>query len=135
MNNQVKNNIEFEFYPQKELELDKKGLVVLFKHDYYSSDSVHGRELLSNIIYFLNSERESISKLLFIDSGVFLLNPDYENSTEISMLIEKAQAVYVCSESIEEYIAPFSDKNNIILADAESFFEQLFTLNPDIIIE
>ena len=103
MNNQIKSNIELEYFPEKELSPNNKGLVVLFKHDYYSTNSPHGKELLSNILYSLNSDSISIAKILFVDSAVSLLDVDSIYNSDISSLLEKTQTAFVCSESLEEY--------------------------------
>lgn len=135
MNNQIKSNIELEYLSEKELNPNNKGLVVLFKHDYYSTNSPHGKELLSNILYSLNSDSISIAKVMFIDNGVSLLDVDSIYNSDISSLLEKTQTAFVCSESLEEYRTELIDRNNLIVADAELFFEQLFTSKPDIIID
>lgn len=135
MNNQVKNNIEYEYMPLEDTPDNDRGIIILFKHDYYASNTSHGKELLSNIIYSLNSSDTKITRLLFVDSAVSLLNVDSIYASEISTLVDKSLSVFVCSESLEEYRADLIDNNNIIVADAELFFEQLFNSKPDIIIE
>ena len=92
-----------EVEPEK-LEIFQGGsLAVLIKHDYYSSDSAHGRELLRAFLTALSSKKDIIDRIFVVDSGVKLLADSNSLYNEFKTLIKEIPVVTACAESIEEY--------------------------------
>ena len=117
MNNQEKSKLDIvsgdsvvieqspviEVEPEK-LEIFQGGsLAVLIKHDYYSSDSSHGRELLRAFLTALSSKKDIIDRIFVVDSGVKLLADGNSLYNEFKTLIKEIPVVTTCAESIEEY--------------------------------
>ena len=129
----VQNDIEIEYLPQKSIDDISNGLNILIKHNFYSSDSNHGKELLSNILYLLSSQ-DAISTIMVVDSGVKLFtDPDFKD--DLYTIVDKSEIIYVCSESVEEFQIEIPDNNKVIISDSQLFFEQLLIHKPDFIIE
>ena len=117
MNNQEKSKLDIvsgdsvviEQSPVIEVEPEKleifqgASLAVLIKHDYYSSDSAHGRELLGAFLKALSSKKDIIDRIFVIDSGVKLLTAGNSLYNEFITLIKEIPVVTACAESIEEY--------------------------------
>lgn len=108
---------------------------VLIKHDYYSSDSDHGRELLS---LFLSSLRKSsFSNLIvyLVDSGTLLLdksNPLYE---QMKLLSEKTEMIIAASESMAFYGVNESDNSKVVVQTMEIIAEDIICLSDLMIFE
>ena len=117
MNNQEKSKLDIvsgdsvviEQSPIIEVEPEKleifrnSGLAVLIKHDYYSTDSAHGRELLRAFLKALSSKKDIIDRIFIVDSGVKLLADSNSLYNEFITLIKEIPVVTACAESIEEY--------------------------------
>ncbi|MCR4702528.1 MAG: hypothetical protein K5665_02565 [Saccharofermentans sp.] len=108
---------------------------VLIKHDYYSSDSDHGRELLSAFLSALcNSSYTSIVVYL-IDTGTLLLedsNPLYE---EFLRLSGKAEMVIAPKESLDQYGIILSSDIKVETLPAGSISEDLICIPNLLILE
>ena len=131
MNNREKSKLDIvsadsvviETSPVIEVEPEKieiahgNALTVLIKHDYYSSDSAHGRELLGAFISALQTRKADIARVFVADSGVRLLAEDNALYNEFKRLYSDIPVVTVCLESLEEY--------GLALADLPSNFETL----------
>ena len=108
---------------------------VLIKHDYYSSDSDHGRELLSAFLSALcNSSYTSIVVYL-IDTGTLLLddsNPLYE---EFLRLSGKAEMVIAPKESLDQYGIILSNDIKVETLPAGSISEDLICIPNLLILE
>ena len=98
---------------------------VLIKHDYYSTDSDHGRDILSNFLTSLINSSDSIV-IYLIDKGVKLLNSDNPLNGKMHRLIEKSESVIVSEDSIIQYDVNFSD-------DAKVVQESLLSITADIV--
>ncbi len=104
-NPQTKSELSFEVDEEYELMLEDAGRseTVLIKHDYYSSDSDHGRSLLRAMLNALEGNAGIIG-ILIVDSGVKLLSGDNDCSSLIRSLADQLElAPLVCSESLREY--------------------------------
>ena len=139
MNNKQKNSLEYsnsqleqfsddsllEVLPEKNEE-DNATKYVLIKHDYYSTDSEHGRKLLSGFFTSLANSSFNSIVIYLIDKGVKLLdetNPLHEDFTE---LIGKTELLIACEDSINAY--------NITVPDNLVFTKQsLFSMTEEII--
>lgn len=108
---------------------------VLIKHDYYSSDSDHGRELLSAFLSALcNSSYTSIVVYL-IDTGTLLLddsNPLYE---EFLRLSGKAEMVIAPKESLDQYGIILSSDIKVETLPAGAISEDLICIPNLLILE
>ena len=92
------------------IELSHSGsLTVLIKHDYYSSDSAHGRELLGAFLSALLSRKGDIDRIFLTDSGVRLLSENSGLYNEYKELSSDVPVVTVCLESLEEYGLAMTD--------------------------
>ena len=98
---------------------------VLIKHDYYSTDSDHGRDILSNFLTSLINSSDSIV-IYLIDKGVKLLDSDNPLNSKMHRLIEKSESVIVSEDSIIQYDINFSD-------DAKVVQESLLSITADIV--
>jgi len=108
--NSRKNDIaipELELESEYEISSLSSNITVLIKHDYYSSDSEHGRDLLSSILEVLCDDADRIGKILLVDSGVKLISD--EKFLKLAELILNIKA---CDKSLEFYgIKPESSLN------------------------
>ncbi|MCR4688631.1 MAG: DsrE family protein [Saccharofermentans sp.] len=86
-----------------------ENLIVLFKHDYYSTDTIHGRYLISKFIKSLINNPSKIDKLFFIDTSIRLLSEDSELADQIKELVSHAGSTYVCTESLQAYEITIND--------------------------
>ena len=117
MNNQEKSKLDIvsgdsvviEQSPVIEVEPEKleifqgASIAILIKHDYYSSDSAHGRQLLRGFLTALSSKKAIIDRIFVVDSGVKLLDDGNALYNEFINLINEIPVVTVCAESLEEY--------------------------------
>jgi hypothetical protein len=148
MNNNPRNNLEFsdpqyesfsentvlEELQEKIVEDDSEKFV-LIKHDYYSSDSEHGRELLrSFLINLCESSFKSIIVYL-IDEGARLLDESNLLYNDFNRLIDRADMVIVDKDS--PFFGYLSDPGNskIILETPLSITEEIIYLTDLLILE
>lgn len=140
MNNNPRNDLDFsddtllEVMPAK-VDEDIATKYVLIKHDYYSTDSDHGRELLAGFITNLaNSSFDSIVVYL-IDKGVKLLDEENPLFDKMLRLIEKSETVIATEESIEVYNVVFSKTQKISVESLMSVTEDITYLNNLLTLE
>ena len=105
---------------------------VLIKHDYYSSDSDNGREMLSA---FLAGLCESSFHLVIylVDTGTKLLDKSNQLFEDMLPLIEKSEMVIADMESIYIYSVNVLDNAKIEKQSMRSIAEDLIYL-PDVLI-
>lgn len=114
MNNWEKSNLELTPAPEMTI-LDESGsLTVLIKHDYYSTDSDHGRILLGSFLDSLAESGSTILKLFLIDSGVRLLN-DISFAQKIEKLFSLSKYSYISEESLTYFGIEYVSHANIIV--------------------
>lgn len=134
MNNWEKSNLELTPAPEMTL-LDENGtLTVLIKHDYYSSDSDHGRILLGSFLDSLAESGSTISKLFLIDSGVRLLN-DISFAQKIEKLFSLSKYSYISEESLAFYGIEYVSHANIIVCPVSDITMEIIDAGQIITIE
>ncbi|MBP5262359.1 MAG: hypothetical protein J6Z43_09555 [Clostridiales bacterium] len=114
----MKNNPEVKSELTFELEDSGDGVTILIKHDYYSSDSDHGRELFAAMIDSIKRNYK-IDQILLVDSGVRVLDSDLLDVTNLSSYV----LIYVCGESLAAY--GITAPAGIEVIDKSSFFDIL----------
>lgn len=134
MNNWEKSNLELTPAPEITLTEESGNLTVLIKHDYYSSDSDHGRILLASLLDSLADDSDGISKVILIDSSVRLLN-DITFAPKIEKLFSVSKYSYVCEESLTYYGIEYVSHNNIIVCSAPDLSLEITGASRQIIIE
>ena len=129
---QYSDNVILEVLPQKS-ESDTVSKYVLIKHDYYSSDSENGRNLLSAFIMSLC--RSSFSNIIvyLVDSGTLLLNNDNPLNGKMTQLIDRSEMVIADKDSLSYFNIDNIENSKLILQSADSISEDLIYL-PDMII-
>lgn len=99
---QYSDNVVLEVMPQK-TDDESSSKYVLIKHDYYSSDSDHGREMLKSIFNALaHSEFKSLI-IYLVDKGTLLLDNNNPLFDVFQKLISKSEIVIADDESITKY--------------------------------
>ena len=148
MNNSLRNSLDFsnsqleqfsddsllEVLPEKTDE-GSSTKYVLIKHDYYSSDSDHGREILSNFLTSLINSSYSSIVIYFIDNGVRLLDTTNSLYQTTEALIEKSKNVIVSEESAAFYNVNIQKNINISMESLSSITEDIIYLNGILILE
>ncbi len=148
MNNSQKNNLEFsdrqfETFSdntvldelQEKIVEDNSVKYVLIKHDYYSSDSDHGRELLrSFLINLCDSSFKSIIVYL-VDEGTQLLDESNPLYNDFKRLIERADMVIVDKDSPSFRFLSDPGNSKIILETPLSITEEIIYLTDLLILE
>ena len=104
-NPETKSELTFELEEELEMEgaSDGSRVTLLIRHDYYSSDSEHGRALIKTFLETV-LDTQNVGTILLIDSGVKLLK---EGSPCLSVLNEiiniNVPRVLCSSESLSNY--------------------------------
>ncbi len=111
------------------------GITVLFKHDYYSTDSIHGRFLIGKFIKSLIANAARIDKLFFIDTSVRLLDSSNELSSSVKELTDLVKASYVCTESLNSHEVSVLNGLKYNQALASDIAAELFAADKVFIIE
>lgn len=132
--NKIKNDYFEPLLDTIDIEDSDKGLTLLIKHDYYSSDTNHGKELLTNLLEVLSQESIKIQTVYFIDSGVKLLS-EISISNLLFPILDKASSTIICADSLDEFSIELDKHSNYILYDSQMLFEQMLINRPDFIIE
>ena len=148
MNNSPRNSLDYsnsqleqfsddallEVLPEKTDE-DNSTKYVLIKHDYYSTDSEHGREILSGFLTSLiNSSYNSIV-IYLIDKGVKLLDESDPLYNKMNRLIEKSESVIAAEDSIILYNVNLSNGSKIVQESLTSITSDIVYLNHLLILE
>ena len=124
-NPQTENELTYELEEEYELSLDNNdsNISLLVKHDYYASDSEHGRELLSAFIRAL-SQTGRLDHIFLVDSGVKILDPGhFAYSSLMDAAGSKETCITVCSDSISYY--GISLETVLDVVDKDTFFSLL----------
>ena len=121
-----------EILPQKE-ENESSAKTVLIKHDYYSSDSDHGRDLLRALLRALYKSQINKLVIYLIDSGTLLLDKENALFKTFQPLIAKSEMVIVADESILFYGIDADIDSNILTQPLDSIAYDIINL-PDILI-
>jgi hypothetical protein len=121
-----------EILPQKE-ENESSAKTVLIKHDYYSSDSDHGRDLLRALLRALYKSQINKMVIYLIDSGTLLLDKENALFKTFQPLIAKSEMVIVADESLLFYGIDADIDSNILTQPLDSIAYDIINL-PDILI-
>ena len=106
---------------------------VLIKHDYYSSDSDHGRELLSGFLSSLSESSFSSVIVYLTDKGTKLLDESNPLHGSMLRLIEKSEMIIASSESISYYEVSVCSNSKIVEQSSRSIAEDI-TYLPNLLI-
>lgn len=98
-----KEETELDLYPDLLLDGSDGSLTIVINHDYYSSNTAHGKFLLKSFLEVLKDEFSKISKIFILDSGVSLLSKDNDLNDVFSDLANMDFDIVVCKESISEF--------------------------------
>lgn len=140
MNNNPRNDLDFsdntllEVMPEK-IDEDIATKYILIKHDYYSTDSDHGRELLAGFITNLADSSFDSIVVYLIDKGVKLLDEENPLFDKMLRLIEKSETVIATAESIEVYNVVFSKTQKISVESFMSVTEDITYLGNLLTLE
>ena len=148
MNNSPRNSLDYsksqldqfsddallEVLPAKTDE-DNATKYVLIKHDYYSTDSEFGKQLLRTFLNSLCSSSYNSIVVYLIDKGTKLLdktNPLYENMLSLS---KRSELVIADKDSIDEYSVDAGLDSEIAYQTSHSISEDLIYLADILVLE
>ena len=94
---------DLELYPEFILDDTGSNMTVIIKHNYYSSDNDHGRDLLSSFLDVIIDEYKKISRIILIDSGVLLFDDNDKLYRYSQKFIELGIQLILCRESLSFY--------------------------------
>lgn len=106
---------------------------VLIKHDFYSSDSEHGRKLLAAFLSSLCESSFDHVIVYLIDQGVKLLNDSNSLHEDMLRLIGKSEMTIAAAESLSFYDVTVPGNSKIVEQSARSIAEDVSYL-PDLLI-
>ena len=131
---QYSDNVVLEVMQQKTDE-DTSSKYVLIKHDFYSSDSDHGRDMLKTIFNVLaNSEFKNLI-IYLVDKGTLLLDNSNPLSGSFQTLISKSEMIIVDDESLTKYQVSCDLDSKITIQSFSSIAEDLLFLSDILILE
>jgi hypothetical protein len=148
MNNSPRNSLDYsnsqleqfsddallEVLPEKTDE-DNSTKYVLIKHDYYSTDSEHGREILSGFLTSLINSSYNSLVIYLIDKGVKLLDESDPLNNKMNRLIEKSESVIASEDSIILYNVNLSNASKIVQESLTSITSDIVYLDHLLILE
>ena len=148
MNNNPKNSLDYpapameDFADNTILEVlqekatdNNTSKYVLIKHDYYSSDSDHGRDMLSVFLEGLSEASFNTITVYLVDKGTLLLdktNPLYD---KMQLLLGKAEMIIADNESIISYGIDADINPKIVIHSMRSIAEDLIYLPGILVLE
>ena len=131
---QYSDDVVLEVMPQKTDE-DTSSKYVLIKHDYYSSDSDHGRNMLKTIFIVLaNSEFKNLI-IYLVDKGTLLLDNSNPLFVSFQSLISKSEMIIADDESLTKYHVNCDLGPNISIQSFSSIAEDYIFLRNIIVLE
>ena len=146
MNSSQRSNLDFSGTRLEELSSDSvlevmqektdeesASKYVLIKHDFYSSDSDHGRELLASFLSALCNASYASVVVYLIDKGTKLLDESNPLHDAMLRLIERSEMIIAASESIAFYEVNVPDNNKITEQSSRSIAEDIIYI-PDLLI-
>lgn len=108
---------------------------VLIKHDYYSTDSDHGRDILSGFLTSLTDSSYSSIVIYLIDKGVKLLDEENPLYDKMLRLLEKSETVIAAEESFDEYNVSYPVTQKISIESIMSVTEDITYLDNLLTLE
>ncbi|MCR5340187.1 MAG: hypothetical protein K6E60_02460 [Saccharofermentans sp.] len=134
MSNWGKSNLEIAPAPEMTIIDENGNITLLIKHDYYSSDSDHGRILLAAFLDSLIECGNKLAKVILIDSAVNLLN-DVSFAQKIEKLFTLSKSAFVCKESLTYFGVEYVSHGNIIVCPASDISMEIINAGRLIIIQ
>lgn len=125
----IEHDTDIDLYPDLLMDTADGSLTIVIHHDYYSSDSNHGRELLKSFLEVLRDDYNKISRVFIIDSGVLLLDPQNELNSSFKELCDLDFSIIVCQESLENFNVSVSDYDSISTASTHEIALELLSSN------
>ena len=148
MNNKPKNSLEYsdpvtEQYSdnvvlevmQQKNDGDSSSKYVLIKHDYYSSDSAHGRQMLKSIFNVLEHSDFKNLIIYLVDKGTLLLDNNNPLFDSFQSLIPKSEMIIADDESLTEYQVSCELDSKISIQSFSSIAEDFVYLQNILILE
>ena len=108
---------------------------VLIKHDFYSSDSDHGREMLKSIFKALSHSEFKSLIIYLVDKGTLLLDNNNPLFDIFQTLISKSEIIIADDESIIKYQISCDLDPKISIQAFSSIAEDIVFLQNVLILE
>ena len=131
---QYSDNVVLEVMQQKTDE-DTSSKYVLIKHDFYSSDSDHGRDMLKTIFNVLAHSDFKNLIIYLVDKGTMLLDNSNPLSESFQTLISKSEMIIVDDESLTKYLVSCDLDSKITIQSFSSIAEDILSLSGILILE
>lgn len=128
------DNTVLEVMQQKE-EDDSSSKYILIKHDYYSSDSEHGRELLKSFFKAINNSRFNNLIIYLVDKGTLLLDKSNPLFDSFCNLISRSEMIIADNESLDFYGVEPDPDFGIVKQSADSIAEEILLLPGILVLE
>ena len=128
------DNTILEVLPQKTDE-SSSSKYVLIKHDYYSSDSEHGRDLLASFLASITESSYHSIIVYLVDKGVLLLDRSNTLYEQMQLLIKKADTVIVDEDSAFIYNVNDYTNTKISVQSFKSISEDILYSSDLLILE
>lgn len=111
------SNTEASFFHEVEATFDQSDNIFAIHNDHYSTDSEHGRTLLSAFLRMIPDSTNEAAKVFLLDKGVLLLKEDNPLFEDMLSIIYSNVIVIACKESIKEYSIDAHEKVEILPAN------------------
>lgn len=108
---------------------------ILIKHDYYSTDSAHGREMLMSFFKGIQNSNYSNLVIYLIDKGTCLLDKDNILFDSFNSLLSCSEMIIAARESIETYSVNCDSDPKLIIRSMDSLVEELILLSGILVLE
>lgn len=131
---QFSNNTLLDVMPEK-IDEGIATKYVLIKHDFYSTDSDHGREFLSGFLTSLADSSYNSIVIYLIDKGVKLLDEENPLYDKMLRLLEKSETVIAAEESFDEYNVSLPVTRKISIESIMSVTEDITYLDNLLTLE
>lgn len=118
MSKQRKESTEVSVFPELIDNAHSDSFSLIIKHDYYSSDSDHGRSLLDAFISSILINHTSVASIYFIDSGVKLLSTNNDLFELIAELSSRRIRLCACLDSYQQFEVESDDRVDICFLDS-----------------
>ena len=128
------DNTILEVLPQKTDE-GSSSKYVLIKHDYYSSDSEHGRDLLASFLASITESSYHSIVVYLVDKGVLLLDRSNTLYEQMQLLIKRADTVIVDEDSAFIYNVNDYTNTKISVQSFKSISEDILYSSDLLILE
>lgn len=131
---QYSDNVVLEVMPQ-ETDDDTSSKYVLIKHDFYSSDSDHGRDMLKTIINVLIQSNFKNIIIYLVDKGTLLLDNNNSLFEYFQALISKSEMIIADDESLTKYHVSCDLDSKISIQSFSSIAEDILFISDILILE